>query len=189
MVEITKITGHLGDGKSLLLIMIGFYDYFAKHHVILCNFDLYSPIRSFKVSVSSLMNIIDRLNPDRRYTFLLDESNTEKGVESRESMSSENKEFGDFVSQVRKRNIDLYYVSQWKKGAETRLREKTDYRIKCHAIRDPNNEDDFSNVIAFYYRKYDEEDNELIDRWIVPVAYAKLYYPMYKTRQLFVRAR
>lgn len=167
--------------------MEAFKAYFVKRRIVLCNFDLFPPIASYKMHVTQILDLLPVLSLDYRYTVLIDESNTEDGLESTESMSKINKNVGNFISQLRKRHMDLFYVSQWKKGVYNRVREKTDYEIKCRCFRDPENDDEDTNVIGFYYRKIDTDTDDVISKWWIPNWMAKMYYPMYRTKELFIR--
>lgn len=173
------LQGHLGSGKSLRMVMQAYLDYYTGR-ILLANFH-FKHLKYFYVRRSSLLEMLPQLNPDRSYTLFLDEAQVE--VDGRNFWKEDNKEFSYFIAQVRKRNINVYYASQWKKGAETRIRELTDYWTRCKAIRNNLDANPKTNLLGFMYRKLSIEE-DTVQRYFIPVKVAEFFYKYYDTKEV-----
>lgn len=181
MAEIKLYYGHLGSGKTLRIVMNAFSDYY-NGRILLANFQLREPLKFFEVHLDNILGLLDQLNPDREYSLLLDELHVE-GADNRNFMSATNKNFSYFVSQLRKRNCNLYYVTQGAGWAEKRVRDLTDYIVRCRAVRDPRNQDQFTNCLGFIYNTFDTVEGRATKQFI-SIDLAKMFFKFYRTKDV-----
>jgi len=175
---ITFYTGKLGSGKTIAMVIDAFLAYYGGS-ILLSNMKELK-LKNFYFRVDDALALMDMLNPERKYTFILDEASGE--ADNRDFFSLKNKKFSKFISQARKRNIDVIYASPWISSVEKRLRELTDYIVRCKAIRDPNDDNPKTNLIGLYYRKYDVEE-ERMKRYYISAQTAKFFYKYYNTKE------
>ena len=181
MTAIKFYYGHLGSGKSLRMVMHAVEDYYSGR-IILANFD-FNKIKYFKVRISQLLEMLPQLNPERSYSLFLDEVQTE--ADSRDFMKDKNKQFSYFIAQCRKRDINVHYASQWASGADKRLRDLTDYVVRCKAVRNAYDKNQFTNLIGCLYSEYDTQDGHS-RKYFVSAEIARLFYTFYNTKQVII---
>lgn len=185
MVErITCLYGGLGSGKTNEMLRSAVKDYY-NGRILLANFH-FRKMKYFYVRVSQLMEMMSMLNPNRAYSLFLDEIQAE-GLDYTNLFTPKSRTFKIFIAQIRKRNIKLYYATQYRTGANPNIREITDTLIRCRAIRDKTNEDEKTNLIEFRYSKLDfNEEVSSINpiNYKVPKAIASLFWDYYKTEEI-----
>jgi hypothetical protein len=116
----------------------------------------------------------------RNALILIDEAHV--FVDSRNAMTKKNKLFSKFITQSRKRSVDLLYTTQDKNPefflasgqVELRLRKMTDYIVFCESIK----VDDEMYII----QKWCDSYGCLIKE---PISYlASPFYPLYDTDEI-----
>ena len=120
------ILGWRGGGKSSIMAKIAETD-FNNGKKIVSNFWL-----SFDHIEMTLEEIIKLPEELQNATVLLDE--LQVGAGSRNSLSKKNKEMNKFITQLRKRNIVLYFGTQNFKFVDTDIRSQTDYILHTEAV-------------------------------------------------------
>lgn len=148
--RITCLYGGLGSGKTNEMLRSAVRDYYSGR-ILLANFH-FRKMKYFYVRISQLMDMMKFLNPDREYSLFLDEIQAE-GLDYTNLFTPKSKTFKIFIAQIRKRNIKMYYATQYRTGANPNIREITDTLIRCQAFRDKTNPDDNTNLIEFQYTK------------------------------------
>jgi hypothetical protein len=136
--------GKIGSGKTLSMVKSAFEKY-KKGFTIYTNFKLIFPFKKgygeiinldmqfFKDYGKSSLNLLNAI-------ILIDEAHV--FFDSRNAMLKRNKIFSKFVTQSRKRSVDLYYTTQdnsyesfYSSGqVELRLRKLTDYIVFCEKV-------------------------------------------------------
>lgn len=181
---LTKYRGRLGSGKTFHMVMQSLLDYYTGR-VILTNMKELL-VKNFYVTTQDLMAMLELLNPEKQYSLFIDEISQE--ADSYEFLTDSNRSFSKFIAQARKRNIDIHYTTQWHKGEIPRLRALIDYEIYCHSIRDPNDSNPYTNLVAFYYEKEDLETGR-ITKYIIPKHQAGLFFRYYNTQEVINRGK
>lgn len=119
--SVVGILGRRGHGKTTLLTIIG-EDDCNKGKKIITNYEV-----SFPHTEMAFEDIV--LLPDslQDCTLLLDE--LQVGASARTALKKDNQNINKFITQLRKRNIVLYYTTQIFKLVDKDIREQTDYII------------------------------------------------------------
>lgn len=128
MSGITGIIGDRGAGKTCFMTYQLFKDY-QRGRPIISNYHL--EFGHNKLSFSEIAELPESLNNS---TIGLDEIHI--GVDSRASMSSINRQITKLATQLRKRNIILYYTTQRFNLIDKRLRQQTDLLATCCRVKD-----------------------------------------------------
>jgi len=125
---IIGIIGDRGSGKTCFMTRLLLQDY-NNGRKIITNYWVDFP--HTKMSFEDLANLPTHINGS---TIALDEIHV--AVDSRESMSSINKQLTKLATQLRKRNIILYYTTQRFNLIDKRLRDQTDYLVRMSPASD-----------------------------------------------------
>jgi len=124
--------GQTGSGKSLSAIRESVKDVILGR-ILYSNMEKITNVPYYYIDLEDLILMVQNeeldINDNRPKTLLLDEIHTM--FDGRRSQSRENIDFSVFVSQCRKRRINIYYTSQWIAGADSRIRTLTSELIKC----------------------------------------------------------
>lgn len=183
--RITCMYGGLGSGKTNEMLRNAVRDYYAGR-ILLANFH-FRKMKYFYVRISQLMEMMKFLNPNRAYSLFLDEIQAE-GLDYTQLFTPKSRAFKVFIAQIRKRNIKLYYATQFRTGANPNIREITDVLIRCQAVRDKSIEDERKNLIEFKYSRLDYNEEVIPNvnpyRYRVPKDIASLFWNYYKTEEL-----
>jgi len=115
--------GKMGSGKTLCMTKFA-HEYFQKGNKVYANYGLL--FEHEKVKYSDIKNMSKDLI---KSVICLDEIHV--FIDSRSSMKAVNRQVSYFVTQSRKRNLILMYTTQKFGQVDKRLRENTDYVIKC----------------------------------------------------------
>lgn len=179
--NLTRMIGRLGSGKTFHMVFNAWLDYYSGK-IILTNMKGLK-IKNFYVNTEDLMTMLTLLNPNRLYSLYLDEISQEG--DSYEFLSDHNKRFSKFIAQARKRNMDITYTTQWKKGEIPRLRNLLDYEVKCYSFRDQTNPDPFTNLYGFYYVKEDADTGRRTRTWM-DKATCEYFFKFYDTKEIII---
>ena len=118
---IVGYTGRRGAGKTLTLVKD-----VIKFKAL--GWTIYSNIKIEGVETNELTSEdiidIDKKSELRNCVFVIDE--IQVLFDSRRSSSKENKNFSNFIQQIRKRNIILLYTTQYAGTTDLRIRQHTD---------------------------------------------------------------
>jgi hypothetical protein len=120
--KIVGILGQRGGGKTLLMTHLAYMDYEINKSLIVSNYHLNFDYKY--MTLSELAELPDWL---KDATVCLDE--IQVGADSRSVFAKGNKSISTLATQLRKRNITLYYTTQLLGQVDKRLREQTDYII------------------------------------------------------------
>lgn len=143
----TAFVGPPGSGKTASLTYVAFKDCMMKHRRIISNYKLKfpkrhlieshikkglecCPIDGYKpepLQLDDLLSVHD--SSFRNAMAAVDEIWTL--LDSRSAGTKANKKGTTVVLQMRKRDMDLVYTTQWFKQVDVRIRVITDYVIKC----------------------------------------------------------
>ncbi len=124
---VVMITGTLGSGKTLLMTKL-LKDKFDRKHSIYSNYNL-----NFKFEVITKEHIKNYGKWDYNDCCIgIDE--LQVMLDSRTSMSAKNKILSYWFLQTRKRNVHLYFTTQFSDQVEKRLRRIVDIWIECNKI-------------------------------------------------------
>ena len=118
---VVGILGRRGHGKTTLLALIGEDDY-NSGKLVITNFWVSYP--HIEMSYSDIVLLPKVL---QNATVLLDEMQV--GAGSRTALKKTNQDINRFITQLRKRNIVLYYTTQKFKFVDKDVRDQTDYII------------------------------------------------------------
>ena len=128
--SVIGILGRRGGGKSTLLAKIGEDDYLLGKTIITNFWVSYPHIEMTFEEIVLLPKVL------RNATVLLDENQV--GAGSRRALTKNNQFINKFITQLRKRNIVLYYGTQNFKFVDVDIRNQTDFLI-ISAITDIDN--------------------------------------------------
>lgn len=143
----------------------------------------------YKIEISDLVDMVvdeqSDINTDIPKTFILDEMHT--AFDGRRSSSGQNEILRQFVSQCRKRKIDMYYSDQYISGADVSLRSITSKLVRCMPIVSINDVGlgDISTPepLKFRYYIWDIDQNKtIVKKWSRNVA--RLFYNFYDTYEV-----
>lgn len=121
---LTVIYGGVGNGKTLLLTVIGYY---AKKEVV-ANYQLRYPNK--KIEEFSLTTFLK--TDYKNKCLLLDEAYIY--LESRLSMKQKNRLSSYVLFQSRKKDVNMYLTAQLINTIDIRYRKMIDYVIKCNGV-------------------------------------------------------
>lgn len=143
----TAFVGPPGSGKTASLTYVAFKDCMLQHRRIISNYKLKFPRRKliqshleknlaccppggYKPEPLKLEDLLSvRSNDFKNALSAVDEIWTL--LDSRSAGTKANKKGTTVVLQMRKRDMDLVYTTQWFKQVDVRIRVITDYVIKC----------------------------------------------------------
>ena len=149
------------------------YDDFKNGHEILCNYKLY--FKSVMMSPYDMLKI-PFLNVDRDFkTLVIQEA--DKWFDSRRSMRNENVLLSSLTGQSGKRNLNIYYDTQYPNRVDMSLRDVTDYIYEYLVFVDTKTR----NALAFQYTLMDGEENPIVVLPPIPASYLEPYYHLYNS--------
>lgn len=123
---IIAFTGNRGSGKTLSMSREAYIKY-KEGYSVYSNFKVNFPFKYY-----TLKDILEFSNNSQKFKktiFLLDEAGVV--VDSRRSGRGFNTAFSYWVAQTRKKDIDLYYCTQFSRLIDVRLRVHTDMVVQC----------------------------------------------------------
>jgi SpoVK/Ycf46/Vps4 family AAA+-type ATPase len=126
-----NIYGIQGTGKSLFAVGLMFLPYLAG---IPCYSNMHSCVLSKYTSPTELIKFTEEDFELRNCVFLTDEADTV--MDSRSSGSKANKIYSYYFKQARKQNVFWITTTQLESALELRLRNLSEYRIKCDKVND-----------------------------------------------------
>lgn len=162
-----NVTGRLGAGKTLLIVIMGNDDFKLKNIEVKSNF-----FTTFSKKINPLE--IARFEIEN-CTVLLDEAHTI--FDSRNSHSPLNKLFSYFFTQSRKRDVNIYCTTQFNHLIDRRMRDLADYTVKCFP-RKNRAIDDFYYTLTVY--------DEPLDTFRLRYSNAQKFFDMYNTKEKIV---
>ena len=124
--SVWAIVGRRGAGKSAILTNIGETD-FSIGKKIISNFWL-----SFEHKEITFEKLLEFPAFLENATILFDEFQV--GAGARNALRNANKDINQFITQLRKRNIILYYGTQNFKFVDTDVRNQTDFILYTEAV-------------------------------------------------------
>lgn len=164
------IVGFIGlprTGKTLLMIYFAFLD-FINGSEIMANLLLKSPFKYTRMNPYDMLKIPFDVMDREKKTLLIQEA--DKWFNARRSMRNENVLLGGLTGQSGKRNLNIYWDTQFPHLVDNQLREVTDVVFHASVLR-VNGE-----PVSFQYTKEDRFDTRDI---IIPAELLKPYYDMY----------
>lgn len=162
------IVGDLGAGKTLTMTKLLREDFVKKQCDIYANYHL--EFKHKKLD-SAFMKNFKTLNL-HNCSIGIDEIHI--FIDSRSSMKASSKIISYFLLQTRKRNVDLYYTTQFLNQVDKRLRNISDIIIQCNRLKRRMSKD-FMIVNTFNLRN---------GRKIRKVFDPEQYYSMYNTNEI-----
>jgi hypothetical protein len=144
---IIALTGDMGSGKSLFCAFMGWCDWKKDKREVYANYWL-----SYPHKVLDLTEIENLLNHQfsKATTYIVDEAHI--FMDSRASMSLQNRFLSYLLLETRKLKVDWYYTTQYFLQVDVRLRNATDFRISCHKIK-PKVEGALPRFVYCVYQK------------------------------------
>jgi GTPase SAR1 family protein len=118
--------GDMGSGKTLSMVKLA-YSLYNKGYRILSNFRLNFPFEYF-----SLEDVLGYAESDTNFVntiFLVDEAHI--FMDSRRSSSARNLALSYFILQTRKKNVWLFFTTQYYHQVDKRLRASTNAFVEC----------------------------------------------------------
>jgi hypothetical protein len=182
---VTFVTGRMGSGKTLFTIIRAWLAYYSRH-VILGNLTLTLKNSYYVEPRDLILALAD--DKENAYTGVLTNGNIQKTLiidevqnvaDSRTSGSITNRYLSSFLTQTRKMNIDVLYISQIDNGAERRFRINTDYIVSCfckkkHGEKHPYRFDYYTCMV---------DRPKKVRHWKLPFPVAEWYFKFYKTEE------
>ena len=157
--SVWAIVGRRGSGKSTILAYIAETD-FSIGKIIISNFWLGFEHR--KITFEELIEFKEYL---QNATVVFDEFQV--GAGARNALRNSNKDLNQLITQLRKRNIILYYGTQNFKFVDIDVRNQTDYILYTEAVdrEDPDN-NKFSVIIVDRHDHTDSSFGTVINTFI-----------------------
>lgn len=127
---LTMISGWRGKGKTLTMTMLGLIQ---RERYRTAGMRSWKLMANYVVDGADVVdpNIVDRLihmDPDmRNATILVDE--LPSLFSNRRSLSGSNRDFGVFIQQIRKRNIEMIFTAQIPMLVDRQIREQIDWYV------------------------------------------------------------
>ena len=143
MYPITAILGRRGDGKTCFATFLAKLDS-DRGRKIYANYHLFGIPYEY-ITLEKVAELPTWLH---NATIILDE--IQEGADSREIFKKGNKSLTKLATQLRKRQLTLYYTTQVFTMADKRIREQTDYIVECEKVQK-------TNPTHFHIRVYDRE--------------------------------
>ena len=170
---IIGIVGKLGQGKTLLATyLVYLMKKRNKNLKIYSNYNL--NFKHQKISFNDLLTYKENKELDNA-VIVLDEFHI--FLDSRGSgANKKNKIITYFITQTRKRNVILIYTTQKLHMVDKRLRDLTDYLIKCEKIDLGNNK--------FYIKFHILEDNDFNSIKTKLLTNPEKYFSLYDTKEI-----
>jgi hypothetical protein len=166
---IVCILGRRGSGKTLTAVMLA-ERYHHQGITVFANFE--TTIPHFDIDFSELATFPDYLHD---CVIFMDEMHV--GSDAYDFWKSRVKNITDFVTQIRKRRITLYYITQVYKQVAKRLRNQTDYIFQCSQLDYPN------KFRVDMFDRYQLPPDDYISSFVYD---GSLYYKKYDTNQLIL---
>lgn len=167
------IIGFIGKprtGKTLLMVFMA-YTNFINGHEIMANFTLKEPFKYTRMSPYDMLKIPYTVLDREKKTLLIQEA--DKWFNARRSMRNENTLLGGLTGQSGKRNMNIYWDTQFPHLVDNQLRLITDIVFHANIIVD--NQTD--KPLAFEYHR---EDIDGITKLApIPAILMEPYYSMY----------
>ena len=152
------IIGWRGSGKTALLARIAEIDY-NRGKKIVSNVHL-----SFPHIYKTFEELIELPEDIENATVIFDEFQV--GAGARNALRNDNKKINMFITQLRKRNIVLYYTTQNFKFVDIDVRIQTDYILTTEAVDKHNNDDHrFSVKIVDTHDMSESAWGSLVNEW------------------------
>jgi len=163
---IVCILGRRGSGKSLFGVKLA-DDYHKSGITIFSNYNMTIPHHD--IDFNELASFPEYLHD---CVIFMDEMHI--GSDAYDFWKQRVKNITDFITQIRKRRITLYYMTQvWKQVAK-RLRDQTDYIFQCSNLQS-------NRFIVEIFDRYQVPP----DDYITSIIYdGSKYYNMFDTNQL-----
>ena len=138
---IWAVVGRRGSGKSTILASTAEVD-FSVGKTIVSNFHLSFDHR--RITFDELLDFPEWL---RDATIVFDEFQVAVGA--RNALRNTNKDINHFITQLRKRNLVLYYGTQNFKFMDIDVRDQTDYILYTEAVdREDDDNNEFKVIIV-----------------------------------------
>lgn len=118
--------GNRGSGKTLSMTR-ELYKKYLEGYTIFSNYKLNFP--HTKYSPSDIMEYAENQKKFVKSIFAVDEIHVY--LDSRVSGRKINRVFSYFVTQTRKKDVDLYYTTQYPRQVDVRMRIHTDMVVEC----------------------------------------------------------
>lgn len=166
---IVCILGRRGQGKSLLGVKLA-DDYDKAGITIYTNINMSIP--HFTIDFTELASFPEYLHD---CVIIIDEVHV--GTDAYDFFKSRVRNITDFVTQIRKRRITMYYMTQvWKQPAK-RLRNQTDYIFECNKLEYVN------KFRVDMFDRFQIEPDDYLGSFIYD---GSKYYNMFDTNQLIM---
>jgi hypothetical protein len=182
--------GETGSGKTLRAVKDLLIDYLLGRQII-----SNATLKLIPYTKLDLLDLIDMamdssndiFNNQIPKTMFLDEIQT--AFDGRRAMTKNNIDFSLFISQCRKRGINVIYTSQFISGADPRIRTLTDKLIRCVSIKDYNDlglstDPQNPEPIKFKYYIVNPKDPSRVIRKSWKRGIARVFYKFYDTYEV-----
>ena len=167
------IIGFIGKprtGKTLLMVFMA-YTNFVNGHEIMANFLLKEPFKFKRMSPYDMLKIPYTTVDREKKTLLIQEA--DKWFNARRSMRAENTLLGGLTGQSGKRNLNIYWDTQFPHLVDNQLRLVTEIIFHANVIID----DKTNEPLAFQYLR--EDIDGMTKLAPIPAILMQPYYSMY----------
>ena len=151
---IIGIVGDIGSGKTLILTAFLYYDFLVDNKKIYANYGL--KFKHITLDFSIIEKLFDE-NLNKEIDFAIDEMHI--FMDSRTSAKKKNRILSYWILQTRKRNIDLFYSTQFFGQVDKRLRDATSFKIECNNLGSEKNP-------IFLFSLFKRINVDSLDDWI-----------------------
>lgn len=174
---IIMVEGKPRTGKTLLITAMG-YDAHLLGHEVMANYTLKFPYK-YVEPIDMIKIPFDDVDRHPK-TLLIQEADK---IFDSWSKSNENRLLSSLAGQSGKRNLNIFYDTQFPSRIQKSLRQVTEYTIHTFAFVDDN-----KNAVAFQYQiidLYEYERNPFYKPHtnIIPATVMQKYYSLYNTYQ------
>lgn len=170
--SIILFKGRRGTGKTLTMVYEAL-KYHLEGYTVLSNLSL-----TFGKYISS-QEVLSLNRDSKLFNCVLALDEVQLFFDSRNFSKQENKDFSNFIQQIRKRNIIILFTTQYVNTVDLRLRQHIDY-VACPVF---DKKTGFCYVRYFDLTAMEDFDSQTIPSSIV-IYDAKPIYPLYNTYEM-----
>lgn len=165
---VVAFVGKPRTGKTLGMTQLAYTNY-CKGYSIFANYTLNFPYKKLTVQEMLDLTLVDVEQGSK--TLCIQEA--DKIFDSRRSAKEENRLLSSLTGQSGKRNLDIFYDTQFISRIDSSLRYVTEYVVSCSCYVDQN-----KTPLAFVYQWEDMFDGR-ISKITLPAPLFKPFYSMY----------
>lgn len=169
---VIAFVGKPRTGKTLHMTFMA-YDALKQGHKIFANYKLMFPYT--QVDQYDMLRIpFDDVDREPK-TLCIQEA--DKIFDSHRSMKNENTLLSSLTGQAGKRNLNIYYDTQFWNRIDGSLRYVTEYICSCSCIINTLDK----TPVAFEYTMIDTYDESMTKHYVIPASILRPYYSMYNS--------